>query len=172
MGQATGGFAAIFNGVVMLARLLSLCLCIAFAPLAFAAPKDDGLALYEKFLASFSADNTEAISALFAPDALFFGTGSAQLVTTPEGVRAYFSSLRGRPADTRARSLSATAVALSDDVVLVSGLWENMATQAGTLVVRGPLRMTMVVARRSGVWTIVQFHNSLQPKPAPAAARP
>ena len=27
---------------------------------------------------------------LFAPDALFYGTGSSELVTTPEGIREYF----------------------------------------------------------------------------------
>ncbi len=34
--------------------------------------------------------------ALFAPDALFWGTGSQTLVTTPEGVASYFAAMQER----------------------------------------------------------------------------
>jgi len=134
----------------------------------WAGPREDGLTLYERFLAEFRAGNQTAVAALFAPDALFYGTGSPQLVTTHDGVEKYFAVLKTVPADAKAASLGSSAIALSDDVVAVSGMWQWTGTIDGKTAVRGPLRMSMVAARRAGQWTIVQFHNSTLPAPPPA----
>ena len=138
--------------------------------LAVAAPKDDALAAFNNFLTQFTAANTDKVVALFAPDALFYGTGSVDLVTKPEGVRAYFVNAFGTPprapGEAVAKLISAEAMPVSDTVVMVSGKW----TVDRPGMPGAPLRVSMVVAKRGDQWMIVQFHNSATPVPAPAAA--
>jgi hypothetical protein len=50
----------------------------------YAGPKEDALSAYDKFFALFTTDSHDQVPALFAPDALFYGTGSTEVVTTPE----------------------------------------------------------------------------------------
>ena len=59
---------------------------------ALAGPKEDALAAYDKFFTSFTTGNQNQLAALFAPDALFYGTASPEVVVTPEGVLAYFTN--------------------------------------------------------------------------------
>jgi hypothetical protein len=42
----------------------------------FAGPKEDPLAAYHRFFELFTTDNHDQVAAPFAPDALFYGTGS------------------------------------------------------------------------------------------------
>ena len=44
-----------------------------------AGPKDDALATYDKFFTSFTTGNQMQVAALFAPDAMFYGTNSPKL---------------------------------------------------------------------------------------------
>ena len=55
----------------------------AFPLAAFAGPKEDALAVADKFIAAFVAGDLDATTALFAPDALFWGTISSDLGTSP-----------------------------------------------------------------------------------------
>src|SRR5438067_5494932 len=63
--------------------------CVA-AGSAIAGPQEDALGVVDRWSKAFAAGDTEAIVALYAPDALFIGTGSKTLVTTAGPVRAYF----------------------------------------------------------------------------------
>lgn len=135
---------------------------------ALAGPKEDALTAYDKFFTSFTKGNHEEIIGQFAPDALFYGTSSTELVTAPEGVRAYFTRALTSPAEVKAQPLENTAVALSDNVVVISGKWRVERTLDGKTTVGGPLRNSVVMQKRGDRWLIVQFHNSPTPKP-PAA---
>ncbi len=59
---------------------------------------------------------------------------------------------------------NASALLLSDSVVLVSGMWqvEWVADGKPTLM---PLRVNLVVTKRGDRWLIAQFHNSPRSKP-------
>ena len=141
---------------------------------ALAGPKEDALAAYDKFFTSFTTGNQNQLAALFAPDALFYGTASPEVVVTPEGVLAYFTNaLSGTRGDVRARPFENKALLLSDSVAVISGKWQSERTLDGKMVTAGPSRVTVVMQKRSDRWLIVQFHNSPTPKPpaaAPAAA--
>ncbi len=135
----------------------------------FAGPKEDALAAYQGFFETFTTDNHDQIVALFAPDALFFGTGSTEVVTTREGIRQYFvGALTGTRGAVKATPFEQVALVLSDSVVAISGKWQSERTQDGKMVTAGPSRNTVVMQKRGGQWLIVQFHNSPTPK-APAA---
>jgi hypothetical protein len=52
------------------------------------------LAVYHRFFELFTTDNHDQVAALFAPDALFYGTNYPEVVTTPKGIRQYFVRAR------------------------------------------------------------------------------
>ena len=135
-----------------------------------AGPNEDAQAAYARFFTSFTTGNHEELIALFAPDALFYGTGSTDLVTTPEGVRQYFTRALAGPGR-RAIPLENTALLLSDNAVAISGKWQSVRILEGKEVIGAPARNTVVMQKRGDRWLIVQFHNSPTPKP-PAAAAP
>jgi hypothetical protein len=152
-------------------RFSLLLIAFAWSTVVQASPKEDALAAFEKFFALFTTGNQTQVAALFAPDALFYGTGSADVVTNPEGVVAYFTqALSGTRGEVRARPFENTALQLSDAVVAISGKWQSERTLAGKMVTAGPSRVTVVMQKRGDKWLIVQFHNSPTPKPRPAAA--
>ena len=151
----------------MLSKLSVLLLFALTAAPVFAGPKEDALAAYQRFFTTFTTDNHEQLTALFAPDALFYGTGSSEVVTTPEGVRQYFvNALSGKRGVVKATPFEQTALALSDNVVVISGKWQSERTLDGKMVTNGPSRNTVVMQKRGDEWLIVQFHNSPTPKPA------
>jgi hypothetical protein len=144
-------------------------IAIAWSTLVQAGPKEDALAAYDKFFTSFTTGNQIQLAALFAPEALFYGTGSAEVVTTPEGVVAYFTeALSGARGEVKARPFDNKALVLSDSVVAISGKWQSERTLDGTMVTAGPSRVTVVMQKRGDKWLIVQFHNSPTPKPLAA----
>jgi uncharacterized protein (TIGR02246 family) len=150
----------------MIRRVAVLVLLFATCTHSFAGPKEDALAAYQKFFEAFTTDNHDQVAALFAPDALFYGTGSAEVVTTPEGIRQYFvAALTGTRGVVKATPFTQTALVLSDTVVAISGKWQSERTLDGKMVTAGPSRNTVVMQKRGDKWGIVQFHNSPTPKP-------
>ena len=136
-----------------------------------AGPKEDALAAYHKFFESFTTDNHDQVALLFAPDALFYGTGSTEVVTTRDDIRQYFvAALTGKRGTTKATPFEQTALVLSDTIVAISGKWQSERTLDGKMVTAGPSRNTVVMQKRGDQWQIVQFHNSPTPKPPAASA--
>ena len=136
---------------------------IASLSTAHAGPKEDALALLDKWAKAFSDSDVEAIVGLHAQDALFMGTQTPSLGVNREGIRAYFQNalLNNRPRS--AKLTSANVLVLSDTVVAVSGLDELSGVREGnTYTTNG--RVTFVVAKRGADWQIVQFHRSPVPK--------
>ena len=151
-------------------RIVGICLLLLNCTIAFAGPKEDALSAYQRFFELFTTDNHDQLASLFAPDALFYGTGSAEVVTTPEGIRQYFvAALSGKRGAVKASPFTQTALELSDSIVAISGKWQSERTLDGKMVTAGPSRNTVVMQKRGNRWLIVQFHNSPTPKP-PAAA--
>jgi uncharacterized protein (TIGR02246 family) len=151
----------------MLTRIALTSFLLLICVPALAGPKEDALAGYQKFFEAFTTDNHDQIVRLFAPDALFYGTRSTELVSTPEGIRQYFVvALNGARGAVKATSFEQTALVLSDGVVAISGKWQSERTSEGKMVTAGPARNTVVMQRRGDRWLIVQFHNSPTPKPA------
>ena len=146
---------------------LAFSMLLACAP-ALAGPKEEALAAYQKFFDAFTTDNHDEIVRLFAPDALFYGTRSTELVATPDGIRTYFiEALTGRRGEVKATPFDQTALVLSDSIVAISGKWQSERTLDGKMATAGPSRNTVVLQKRDDRWLIVQFHNSPTPKATP-----
>ena len=157
----------------MLTRPAMLCLMLLTCTATVAGPKEDALAAYQKFFDLFTTDNHDQVALLFAPDALFYGTGSTDVVTTREGIRQYFvAALTGKRGTTKATPFEQTTLVLSESIVAISGKWQSERTLDGKMSTAGPSRNTVVMQKRGDQWLIVQFHNSPTPKPPAAPAVP
>ncbi len=140
--------------------LCALVLVAAVAPPALAGPEEDALQVIEKWAAAFRASDVDAIVALYAPDAMFLGTGSRTVVLKTEEIRQYFERalLTDRPRGAVLESRS--VMVLNDGAVVVTGLDTTTAVRDGKTI-SSPGRVTFVVARRGGAeWKIVHFHRS------------
>ncbi len=127
-----------------------------------AGPSEDALAVIDRWVQAFNASDVDGITKLYAPDALFMGTGSRAVVTHPAGVRQYFEQalLTQRPRS--AKVLESTVLVAADTVVIVNGLDVTYATRDG-MTIENPGRFTFVVANRAGTWQIIHFHRSAVP---------
>ena len=149
--------------------LTVIALLVATPFIAFAAPRDDAKAAFEQFFTNFTAADAEAVVRLFAPDALFYGTSSREIVTTTDGIRAYFVAAFGTPpraagAVPATQVVEPSIVMVSDQVAVISSIWQTTRVDGS---IGGPFRVTAMLADRGQGWQIVQFHNS--PVPAPPA---
>ena len=119
-------------------------------------------AVFERFLTAMGNADIDTVTSLFAEDALFWGTGSQTLVTTPAGVLAYFTPVgRNEPGATIARARNYETRVLADDMVMISGMWEIVPRGQDTGT---PLRVSMLLENRDGQWLVIQFHNSRVPE--------
>jgi hypothetical protein len=154
-------------------RIFAFLIALASSTQVFAGPKEDALAAYDQFFALFTTGNQTQLAALFAPDALFYGTGSVDVETNPGEVIKYFTAaLSGTRGEVKATPFQRTALQLSDNIVAISGKWQLERTLDGKMVTAGPSRVTAVMQKRGDKWLIVQFHNSPTPKPPVAAPAP
>lgn len=146
-------------------RLIAFLLVMVWSVSVQAGPKEDALAEFQKFFAYFKTDNHDQLVSLFSSDALFIGTISPELVTTPDPLREYFvKALSGTRGEVKANLFETTAMLLTDDVVLVTAAWQSERTLDGKMTTNGPSRNTSVMHKRGERWYIVQFHNSWKPK--------
>ena len=143
--------------------LVGIFILMASISAAAADSKTDALQIIDRWAKAFTASDVDAIVKLYAPDALFMGTGSKAVVTKPEGIRTYFEAalLNNRP---RGASLnSSESMVLSDGAVLVTGLDTVTGVREGTPT-SATGRVTFVVAKRGADWQIVHFHRSAMPQ--------
>jgi uncharacterized protein (TIGR02246 family) len=124
-------------------------------------PKAEALQVLAKWIQAFNASDIDGIVSLYAPDALFIGTGSTEIGTNPEYFRRYFQSLK-RDMPRGAKLESYSALELSTTVVLISGIDSVSGSKDGVIFHR-PGRTSFVFAKRGDVWQIVQFHRSAMP---------
>ena len=143
----------------MRAWLCAFVLTTAVASPALAGPEEDALQVVGKWAAAFNASDVDAIVALYAPDAMFLGTGSRTVVLKTAEIRQYFERalLTDRPRGAALESRS--VMALSDGAVVITGLDATTAVRDGKTIT-SPGRVTFVIARRGAEWKIVHFHRS------------
>jgi uncharacterized protein (TIGR02246 family) len=143
--------------------LVAIALITSLCSTAIAGPKEEVLQVLEKWTKAFKDSDVDGIVKLYAPDALFLGTGSKTVVTKPEEIRTYFEQafLRIKPPSATLGDHSVMNV--SDTVVVVTGLDTITGVRDGTPF-RSNGRVTFVVAKRGSDWQIVHFHRSAMPK--------
>ena len=106
---------------------------------------------------AYNSRDPTKIAAQYAPDAVFWGTTSRSIRTTPAEVLDYFKDAARRP-EARVR--------VSDQHTRV---WGDVGVNTGTYYfsdlrdrerTERPARFTMVFHRREGRWVLVDHHSS------------
>lgn len=142
-------------------------LIAAFALLACALPaaavaddKADVEAATLRWIDAFNRKSSTDIVALYAPDAVFFGTSSPVLRDKPELVREYFKSLATM--GDAVISMGEHRVQLFGKVAINTGYYTRTGKQDGKEV-QNPARFSFVYEKRGGQWLIVNHHSSAFP---------
>jgi hypothetical protein len=132
-------------------------LAVVVSGTAVAGPKEDAIAVANRFIAIFSEGKSpDDMVAIFTPDALMYGTTMLDAGTGTKVVRDYFTTAFARGA-AKAAILSAEANVISDNVVILAGKWQVERPPAAP----APLRYTMVVTKAgNGPWLIAHLHSS------------
>jgi len=135
---------------------------------AVAGPIEDIDAATQAWVAAYNSRDPKQIVALYAPDAVFWGTGSPILRDTPEAIAEYFS---GEPSRPNGRvEIGGHRVRVWGDVAASTGSYTFTDVRNGQTIQR-PARFSFVYRRVNGRWMIVDHHSSAVPA-APAAPAP
>lgn len=147
------------TSTAILAALLSLGATLVCDP-ARADAAADVKAATQQWISAFNRKNAKDIVALYAQDAVFFGTSSPVLRDGPELVWDYFKGLADLGDSTI--STGEQRVQVFGDVAINTGFYTRSAKQDGK-VVQNPARFTFVYQLRNGKWMIVTHHSSALP---------
>jgi uncharacterized protein (TIGR02246 family) len=110
------------------------------------------------WIATFNTRDPVRISALYAPDAVLWGTVSQTIRTTPEEILEYFTDSATKRPDLR-MFLGEYHVRLYGDIASNSGYYTSRNPVGGQEVVV-PMRFTFIYRREGGRWVIVNHHSS------------
>jgi uncharacterized protein (TIGR02246 family) len=130
------------------------------APMVHADAASEVRAATARWVDAFNRKNAQDIVALYAKDAVFFGTSSPVLRDSPELVQDYFKSLP---------TLGDAVITVGDQRVQVygkvavhTGYYTRSSAVEGRMV-QNPARFTFVYEKRGGQWVIVNHHSSALP---------
>lgn len=145
--------------------LAGLCVCLVGSPCVSAAgPLEEVTAATRAWGTAYDTRDPRQILARYAPDAVFWGTGSATLRATPEEIADYFKTA---PAQPNGRvEFGDFKVRVWGDVAVSTGGYTFTDVRDGQTI-RRPARFSFVFRRVNGQWLIVDHHSSAVP-----AARP
>jgi uncharacterized protein (TIGR02246 family) len=146
---------------ITLRALLGAWLLITALPAA-ADDKADVEAATGRWIDAFNRKDSRGIVALYAPDAVFFGTSSPVLRDKPELVREYFKDLAALGNATI--TVEEHRVQLFGNIAINTGFYTRTSQQDGKPV-RNPARFSFVYEKRGGQWLIVNHHSSVLPQP-------
>lgn len=124
--------------------------------------QNGALSALHAWIDAVNRHDLEAIVAIFAPDASFFGTTTETLVRSSEGIRQYFDVVLQNYAPLKV-ALGLVAVSeLSSDSAAITGYDKWQVTVNGESV-EGVGRLSVAVALRDDHWYIISFHRSAMP---------
>src|SRR6266853_3724881 len=112
--------------------LVAVALFASLCSTSIAGPKEEALQVLEKWTKAFTDSDVDSIVKLYAPDALFLGTGSKTVVTKPEGIRTYFEQAFLRIKPPGVSLVEHSVMVLSDTFVVVTGLDTITGVRDGT----------------------------------------
>ena len=123
-----------------------------------AAATEQVAAATAEWIATFNTRDPVRISALYAPDAVLWGTVSQTIRTTPQEILEYFTdSATKRPA--LRMFLGEQHVRLHGEIASNSGYYTSRNPVDGKEVVI-PMRFTFIYRKDGDRWMIVNHHSS------------
>ena len=111
-----------------------------------------------EWIATFNTRDPVRISALYAPDAILWGTVSKTIRTTPDEILEYFTESSTKRPNLR-MFLGEYHVRLYGDIAINSGYYTSRNPVDGQEVMI-PMRFTFTYRREGDRWMIVNHHSS------------
>ncbi len=111
-----------------------------------------------EWIKTFNTRDAAQISALYAPDAILWGTVSKTIRTTPEEILEYFEESSAKRPNLR-MFLGEYHVRLFGNIATNSGYYTSRNPVDGQEVVI-PMRFTFTYRREDDRWMIVNHHSS------------
>lgn len=122
----------------------------------------------EAWIVAFNRADAAAIAALYDPQAVLWGTTAAHLITTAQGITAYFNAVFALQPVPRMVLVDALPRVFGD-VAVSSGRYTLTLSPAPHLR-EVPARFSFTYRRTAGAWRIVDHHSSAMPAPLAALA--
>ena len=110
---------------------------------------------------AYNRHEPDAVAARYRPEAVFWGTTSPTLRSSPGDIRDYFSSLSDRP---MARvEIGEHQVQMFGDLALAAGFYSFTDVVNGEPVTR-PSRFSFALRLTDDEWLLAQHHSSRMPE--------
>lgn len=150
-------------------RAVLLVAALAVALPAAAGPNEDVTAATHAWKTAYDSRDPKQLLALYAPEAVFWGTSSPVLRDTPEMIADYFRTAPNQP---NARvEFGEFKVRVWGDIAASTGSYTFTDVRPDGTQVRRPARFSLTYRRIDGKWLIVDHHSSSAPaapgQPAP-----
>jgi uncharacterized protein (TIGR02246 family) len=141
---------------LLLASLLAL-----FVPaVTVAGPKEDVAAATAAWVAAYDSRDPARITALYDPEAVFWGTSAKTVSASPPAIAEYFKDVGKRP---NARvTLGEQHIRVYGDAAINTGDYTFADVRDGQPVTV-PARFSFTYRLRDGRWMIVDHHSSRVP---------
>lgn len=126
-----------------------------------AIPAGTADSLFNQFNAAFASKNPDAVTTLFAKDAVLLATVSNVPRTDPAAIRDYFVSfLKGAPVGT----INTSNVREGCNMLAQMGTWTVALTNQNSGVRNNvKARYTFIYKYEDGAWKIAHLHSSMMP---------
>jgi uncharacterized protein (TIGR02246 family) len=133
------------------------------APTAATQPAADTALPLQAWVDAFNSRDPKRIVALYAPDAVLWGTTAKTLARTPDEIWSYFRDAGQRPQiRVTVQQVHARSVA---GLILVSGAYTFADVQGDVWTNERRARFSFVFRRDGDRWLIVEHHSSRVPEP-------
>jgi len=123
-------------------------------------------AVGQAWTAAASPWNADALAAVYADDALFFGGRPGHAVGAT-AIRDYFASYQGVIESGQLELVDQHVLELAPGCLLAQGYGDFTFVLAGNQQTRSLLRTTLVLSLQQGSWKIRQHHFSASPSAPP-----
>jgi uncharacterized protein (TIGR02246 family) len=125
-------------------------------------PIDDPRSAIQLWIEAFNATDPQSVLALYAPDAVLWGTLASELIVSREGLASYFErALGGEPRPSV--KLQRLVLQSFGEMAVASGEY-LLQLSDGKQAQSHPARFTFVLKRAVDAgWLIVSHHSSLLP---------
>jgi uncharacterized protein (TIGR02246 family) len=148
-----------------MARVVWLTTLLWLLPIAaIAGPPEDVNAVLDRWSAAYTANDPEAVTSHYWPDAILLGTVSPVISEGQEAILKYFAQING--SGNKNAIQERNTIPIDDSAVLTTGFYEFTRMQDGKPV-PAPSRYTMLITKRGNEWRIMHHHSSPRGQPKP-----
>ncbi len=117
----------------------------------------------KRWAEAYNSGGSDAVTSLYAKDAVLWGTSSASIKKGAGAIKAYFEASNSRFPGLQAKIME-TVTQEFGNVAITAGVYEISNVVNGTPEWVISARFSFAYARDGGEWKIVHHHSSMMPR--------